>query len=124
MLAAPGGVRTKYLGKSTNSPARHPAYNTPASGFNQLLQVLDNVDQSVFCSPDDCAQVLFDVVVGQDQRPLPTRLLMGVDAVQATKADTEASLKEIEEWQEVSSRCSPAAAAGSAASEEVSSLVK
>lgn len=110
MLVAPGGVRTNYLETSLSNSSRHPAYDIPTGGFNQLIGYIKGVDQSTWCTPENCGQVLFDVVTGQDQRTLPTRLLMGVDALQATKGLTEGALKEIEEWKDVTIKCSPSRA--------------
>lgn len=110
MLVAPGGVRTNYLETSLSNASRHPAYDVPTAGFNQLIGYIKGVDQSSWCTPEKCGQVLFDVVTGQNQRALPTRLLMGVDALQVTKGFTEGVLKEIEEWTDVTLQCSPSGA--------------
>jgi len=75
LILSPGGVKTNYA-SSINYLPRHPAYsNDPDAPLNALIKYLE--DPSVpdtWADPDKCAVVLFDAVVGQKDRPLPTRL--------------------------------------------------
>lgn len=111
LLAAPGGVQTNFAGSPTANMKifpRHPAYDSPSHPLTQILgylkmpQIADS-----WCDPKLCAQLLFDTVTRQDGKPLPIRLLMGSDSVQAVKQDLENSLKEIETWKAESESCSP-----------------
>lgn len=56
--------------------------------------------------PDSCAKALFDAVVNQDQRPLPTRLLMGAKTTPLFEAENEKSLEETKAWKEEKIKCS------------------
>ncbi|PGH13016.1 hypothetical protein AJ80_06500 [Polytolypa hystricis UAMH7299] len=108
LIVEPGGVRTKFGGSSLKMASRHPAYDTHNSAFNQLMAHMDDpASQATWCDPDICAQVLFDTVVGQDERPLPIRLLMGADTISVIKDDIERNLKDMDEWKEETLRCSP-----------------
>ncbi|KAL1965847.1 hypothetical protein VTN77DRAFT_5168 [Rasamsonia byssochlamydoides] len=107
LIVAPGGVRTNFAGPSLKLAPRHPAYDTTNGPLNQLLQYISNpASEASWCDPDVCAKLLFDTVVGQHERPLPTRLLMGGETIPLTKADIEKTLNEMETWKEETMRCS------------------
>ncbi|KAK9364577.1 putative oxidoreductase [Lipomyces kononenkoae] len=112
MLVAPGGVRTNFAGTSTSGMKmlpRHPAYDTPSHPLSQMLNYLNMPGiRDTWSDPEICARLLFDAVVGKyNNRPLPTRLLMGADAVQLVKQDLNKALQEIEAWRNESESCSP-----------------
>lgn len=106
MVVAPGGVKSNFR-HNARPGNRHPAYDTPNSPTNQLIELMRNpdiIDQ--FPEADDCAKVLFDVVVGQDQRGLPGRLLMGADCFGLLETEYKRLWKEMEDWKEVTVRSS------------------
>ncbi|KAH8811319.1 hypothetical protein F5884DRAFT_270486 [Xylogone sp. PMI_703] len=106
LIVEPGAVRTSFTGAMKIMP-RHPAYNTPNSPLTQLLQYATTISQDNWSDPDVCADVLFKAIVNQNERPLPTRLLLGADAIPLIKGDIEKSLKEMDDWKEETIRCSP-----------------
>jgi hypothetical protein len=111
MVVAPGGIQTKF-GSSLQFAKRHPAYNTPSSPLNQLMAYTMNpAMQETFSQPDQCAKVLFDAVVGQDQRPLPSRLLMGAETIALSEAENKRVLEEMEAWKKETLGCSPGSGA-------------
>jgi hypothetical protein len=106
LIVAPGGVRTNFA-SSLKLAARHPAYDVPASSFSQLLNQISNIEtQSAWCDPDVCARVLYDCVVGQHERLMPTRLLMGREAIHLTRKDVNSTLADIDSWEDQTVLCS------------------
>ncbi|OJJ65683.1 hypothetical protein ASPBRDRAFT_79675 [Aspergillus brasiliensis CBS 101740] len=111
MVVAPGGIQTKF-GSSVQFAKRHPAYNTSSGPLNQLMEYTMNpAMQETFSRPDQCAKVLFEAVVGQDQRPLPSRLLMGAETISLSEAENRRVLKEMEAWKKETLDCSPGSGA-------------
>lgn len=107
LIIAPGGVRTNFAGPSLRLAPRHPAYNVPASSFSQLLQYITNPKSpSSWSDPGICTRVLFDCVVGQDERRMPRRLLMGAEAILLTREDIKSTLASIDAWEDQTMRCS------------------
>lgn len=113
LLAAPGGIRTNFAGSETANykvSARHPAYNTGSDPMSQLLNYLNSPGVAAEWSDADlCAGLLVDILVaagGKERKykgkDLPTKILVGSDAVKYVKLELEAQLKEIEEWKEES----------------------
>jgi hypothetical protein len=49
--------------------------------------------------PEICAAVLFDAVVGQKERPLPTRLNLGRENLPLMRANIQKNLKEMDDWE-------------------------
>ncbi|KAB8255374.1 hypothetical protein BDV32DRAFT_154323 [Aspergillus pseudonomiae] len=106
MVVAPGGIKTDF-GSNIQFAARHPAYDTPTSPFNQLLAYMSNpAVQEMFSTPEQLARVLLDVVTGQAQRPLPRRLLMGAETIALLEADLKTSAEDLESWKDETLRCS------------------
>jgi NAD(P)-dependent dehydrogenase (short-subunit alcohol dehydrogenase family) len=106
MVVAPGGIQTNF-GSNVQLAPRHHAYDTHSSPLNQLLSYMTNPEvQSTFSSPKNCARTLFDVVVGQDQRPLPRRLLMGAETIPLVEADVKIAIGEMQAWKEETIGCS------------------
>jgi hypothetical protein len=69
VVVAPGGIKTSF-GSNVQFSARHPAYDTPTAPLNQFLAYMTNpAVQETFSTPERCATVPFDAVVGQGQRP-------------------------------------------------------
>jgi hypothetical protein len=87
---------------------RHPAYDTPNTPFNQLLDYITKPEsQATWSDPDICAGVFFDAVVGQMERPLPMRLLLGAETIPLIKGDIQKTLAEIDAWIDETVKCSP-----------------
>ncbi|KAJ5538336.1 NAD(P)-binding protein [Penicillium frequentans] len=86
------------------APPRHPAYDLPDGAFSQLADYIKA--QDTWSDPDSCAKVLFDAVVKQRKRPLPTRLLMGAETIPYLKGEIKQVLQEIDEWEGETARCS------------------
>ncbi|KAJ5652153.1 NAD(P)-binding protein, partial [Penicillium longicatenatum] len=104
LIVAPGGMRTNFATSSLRAPPRHPAYNLPDGAFSQLTAYIKA--QNIWSDPDSCAKVLFDSVVGQRERPLPARLLMGAETIPYMKYDIKQVLEEIDAWEGETVRCS------------------
>ncbi|KAJ5711749.1 NAD(P)-binding protein [Penicillium malachiteum] len=104
LIASPGGMCTNFAHSSPQSPPRHPAYDSPDGAFSQLIGHIQS--QSTWSDPDHCAQVLFDCIIGKDERPLPIRLLMGTETIPYVKGEIKQMLEEIEIWESVTLRCS------------------
>jgi len=105
MVAAPGGIRTNFFANS-QIEARHPAYASPTSPFNQLIAYMMSPDiQETSSESDDLAKVLFDVVVSQDQRELPARLLMGAETLPILESEYKKDAEEMEAWKAETIRC-------------------
>ncbi|EAW17214.1 uncharacterized protein NFIA_005770 [Aspergillus fischeri NRRL 181] len=62
---------------------------------------MDPVAQACFSAADDCAKVLFDVLVGQDERQLPGRLLLGPETLPLLEAEMKKTREEMEAWKDV-----------------------
>ncbi|CAI7593554.1 unnamed protein product [Penicillium pancosmium] len=108
MIVAPGGVRTNFAGPNMNIAARHPAYNTPNTVFNQILDYITNPESQVSWSdPNICARLLFDTVVARNERQLPMRLLLGAETIPLIKGDIQKTLAEIDSWAHETVKCSP-----------------
>lgn len=106
MVVAPGGIRTNFASNMNITP-RHAAYDTPDGALNRLLQFVSNpAIQETWSQPDLCAKVLFDAVVHQNQRPMPSRLLMGSETIAQVRAKIQRELEEVEAWKEETCRCS------------------
>jgi NAD(P)-dependent dehydrogenase (short-subunit alcohol dehydrogenase family) len=106
MIVAPGGIKSNFHTAAHIGP-RHPAYDTPTGPLNQLIQYMMNpAVQNVFSDPDQIAKVLFNAVVGQDERPLPTRLLMGGELIPFLEAEHKRVAEEVEAWKEETISCS------------------
>lgn len=108
MLVAPGGIRTNFAGPNMKISARHPAYDTPGTMFNQLLDYITKPEsQATWSDPDICARILFEAVVSQKERQLPVRLLLGAETIPLIKNDIQKTLTEIDLWADETRKCSP-----------------
>ncbi|GFF53969.1 uncharacterized oxidoreductase C162.03 [Aspergillus udagawae] len=101
LVVAPGGIKSNF-GSNGKFLPRHPAYDTPDSPLNRLLTyMMDPAAQASFSEADDCAKVLFDVLVGQDERRLPGRLLLGPETLPLLGAEMKKTQEEMEAWRDV-----------------------
>lgn len=108
MLVAPGGIRTNFAGPNMRIAARHPAYDTPNTTFNQLLAYITNpASQETWSDPNICARLIFNAVVGQNERQLPMRLLLGAETIPLIKSDIQKTLDEIDSWADETFKSSP-----------------
>ncbi|GIJ90335.1 hypothetical protein Asppvi_009289 [Aspergillus pseudoviridinutans] len=108
LLVLPGGVRTNFASTSIQATPRHPAYDHPGSPLTQLLEYVANpASQDTWSDPAICARLLVNAVVGQQERPLPVRLLMGAETIPLIRGDIERTLKEMDDWKAETESCSP-----------------
>ncbi|KAF5858956.1 hypothetical protein ETB97_003559 [Aspergillus alliaceus] len=106
MVVAPGDIKTNFA-FNVQIPTRHPAYDTPTAPLSQLLVYITNLDiQDTFPIPVSCARLIFDAVAPQPRRPLPRRLLMGVETFPLVEADIKRTTKEMETWKTETMGCS------------------
>ncbi|KAL6228742.1 hypothetical protein BDW75DRAFT_235685 [Aspergillus navahoensis] len=108
LIAVPGGVRTNFAATSVKAIPRHPAYDTLSSGLSQILRYVENPSsQETWSDPDVCARLLVDIVGGQYEQSMPTRLLMGAETIPVIESDIERTLREMREWRAQTEMCSP-----------------
>lgn len=101
LVVAPGGTKSNFGANGKFLP-RHPAYDTPDGPLNRLIEyMMDPAAQASFSEADDCAKAFFDVLVGQDERPLPVRLLLGPEALPLLQAEMKKTQEEMEAWRDV-----------------------
>jgi NAD(P)-dependent dehydrogenase (short-subunit alcohol dehydrogenase family) len=88
LILSPGGVKTNFV-ESLKYLPRHPAYaDNPESTVNQLIKYISNPESlESWAKPEACAAVLFEAVVGQEDRPLPKRLNLGSETLPLMRAD-------------------------------------
>jgi len=100
LILSPGGIQTSFT-DNIKFLQRHPAYaDDPESPLNQLIQYVSAPgSQDNYAVPEVCAAVLFDAVVGQNERPLPRRLNLGPETLPIMRADVNGYLKEMDEWE-------------------------
>ena len=100
LILSPGGIKTNF-GNNIQYEPRHPAYaDDPESPLNKLIKYISNpASQETWAVPELCAAVLFDAVVGQKEKPLPTRLNLGTATLPLMRADVNNYLKEMDEWE-------------------------
>ncbi|TVY13585.1 putative oxidoreductase [Lachnellula arida] len=113
MILSPGGVKTKFASNMRFLP-RHPAYNNdeaPLTGLSKYIKIPSSAD--TWADADKCAAVLFDVVLGQKDKPLPTRLNLGADALPLMRHEVGEYLKEMEDWEEETLKVMPSTTEGS-----------
>ncbi|KAG0651352.1 putative oxidoreductase [Hyphodiscus hymeniophilus] len=108
MIISPGGVKTNFFDNINYLP-RHPAYaNDPEAPLNGLIAFMkDPATQDNLSDPDKCAAVIFDLVLGQKERPLPVRLNLGADSLPVIRNEVDGYIKEIEEWEAETLKVAP-----------------
>ncbi|KAG0652446.1 putative oxidoreductase [Hyphodiscus hymeniophilus] len=108
MIVAPGGVNTEFH-DNLMFPARNPVYaNDPDTPLNRLLKFMSNFDlKANGALPERIAAVVFDTVMGQNERPLPTRLSLGTETLKFVGDEIEAVSKELNDWKDVTITVSP-----------------
>jgi len=113
LILSPGGISTEFTSNVNYTP-RHPAYaDGNGSPVDALVDLMKNPDaQKGWAIPEVCAEVVFDTVVGQNERPLPKRLNLGQDALPMITSEINEYLKEIEDWKEETLKVVPGAKDG------------
>jgi hypothetical protein len=110
MIVAPGGVKTKFH-DSLKTPDRHPAYaNDPETPLNGLMKFIEAViakGMAPQAPPERVAEVVFDVVVGQNERPLPGRLSLGAETLKLLPREIDTMSKELKDWEDVTVKVTP-----------------
>ncbi|GIJ87110.1 hypothetical protein Asppvi_006013 [Aspergillus pseudoviridinutans] len=110
LIVAPGGIKTNFGSNGKYIP-RHPAYDTPDGPLNRVLAYMRNPAMlESFSKADKCAKALFDVLVGQDERKLPRKLLLGPETIPMLEAEMKKSQEEMEAWRDVT--VSPSSSGG------------
>jgi hypothetical protein len=115
LILSPGGVKTQFMDNlGVPKPEdRHPAYARPDAPLSQLLgYMLQPGLQDNFSDPGLCADVLFDAVTHQADRPLPTRLNLGPETVDLMRGEVARYSKELSEWEAESKRAAKPGNAG------------
>lgn len=103
-----GAVASSFVQNMT-LPPRHPAYEDPACGYNQLRAYMASADNVVqWSDPMLCAKVLYDLATKRDEVKPPIRLALGADSWATIKAELEGIMKEHETWKEVAESSSHA----------------
>ncbi|KAF7177620.1 hypothetical protein CNMCM7691_005949 [Aspergillus felis] len=111
LIVAPGGIKTN-LGSNGKFAPRHPAYDTPDGALNRLMAyMMDPAAQASFSEADLCAKAIVDVLVGQDERKLPGRLLLGPETITLLEAEMKKTQEEMEAWKDVTASTSPSGGA-------------
>jgi hypothetical protein len=106
LTVAPVGIQTNFA-SNIKFAARHLSYDTPEGPLNQFMAYMTNPSvRDAFSTPENCARLLFNVVNGQDERPMPRRLLMGAETIPIIEADLQKSTDELQAWKEEAIRCS------------------
>jgi hypothetical protein len=108
MIVAPSGVNTQFFTNEKLSD-RLPVYaDSPSSPLNGLLNFMKGINIQERClAPEKCAAVVFDVVVGQNEHPLPERLCLGKDALTLIRKEFDHAFKELNDWEDVSLKVTP-----------------
>lgn len=107
MILSPGGVKTRFASSVKILP-RHPAYDNDEAPLTSLTKLMKDPSTAAdWADADKCAAVLFDVVLGQKDKPLPTRLNLGADALPLMRYEVGEYLKEMEDWEEETLKVMP-----------------
>jgi len=107
MILSPGGVNTNFASSIKYFP-RHPAYDNDEAPLTSLQKFVNEPSATAtWADPDKCAAVLVDAVLGQNDRPLPTRLNLGADTLPLMRHEIGQYLKEMENWEDETLKVSP-----------------
>jgi short-subunit dehydrogenase len=103
LILEPGGIKTEFTKGSMEFTTPHPAYKDPSSPARILEKYIreGGVDAQS-STPERVAEVVFDVIVKQDERALPLRLPLGVDSYGMIMAKLHHTEKDMIEWKDVS----------------------
>jgi short-subunit dehydrogenase len=103
LILEPGGIKTEFTKGSMEFTTPHPAYKDPSSPARILEKYIreGGVDAQS-STPERVAEVVFNVIVKQDERALPLRLPLGVDSYGMIMAKLYQTEKDMVEWKDVS----------------------
>jgi len=103
LILEPGGVKTEFTKGSMEFTTPHPVYKDPCSPARMLENYIRQGGADAQSStPERVAEVVFDVIVKQDERALPLRLPLGVDSYGMIMAKLHQTEKDMIEWKDVS----------------------
>jgi short-subunit dehydrogenase len=103
LILEPGGVKTEFTKGSMEFTTPHPAYKDPSSPARMLEKhIREGGADAQSSTPERVAEVVFDVIVKQDERALPLRLPLGVDSYGMIMAKLHQTEKDMIEWKDVS----------------------
>ena len=103
-----GAIVSSFVHNMT-LPPRHPAYDDPACGYNQIRAYMASSANAIqWSDPAVCARVLYEIASKRDEVKPPLRLALGADAWAAVKAELEGITKEHEAWKGVAESTSHA----------------
>jgi len=103
LILEPGGVKTEFTKRSMEFTTPHPAYKDPTSPARLLEKYIQEGGADAQSStPERVAEVVFDVIVKQDERALPLRLPLGVDSYGMIMAKLHQTEKDMIEWKDIS----------------------
>lgn len=108
LLVEPNGMHTKFAESALTKTYRHPAYDKAGSPLNSLIAyIADPESWKSWSDPDLCATVLFNCVIGQNERSMPTRLFMGRGTTELIRSDIEKTLEDMDAWGAEAVQCAP-----------------
>ncbi len=98
---AVGAVLSNFVQNMT-LPPRHPAYNDPSCGYNQIRKYMASAANAVqWSDPAVCARVLHELASMRNEVKPPLRLALGADSWAAVKAELDGLTKENETWRPI-----------------------
>ena len=103
LILEPGGIKTEFTKGNMEFTTPHPPYKDPSSPARILEKYIreGGVDAQS-STPERVAEVVFNVIVEQDERALPLRLPLGVDSYGMILAKLYQTEKDMAEWKNVS----------------------
>jgi hypothetical protein len=105
LILEPGGIKTEFTKRSMEFTTPHPAYKDPSSLARMLEKykyIREGGVDAQSSTPERVAEVVFNVIVKQDERALPLRLPLGVDSYGMIMAKLYQTEKDMVEWKDVS----------------------
>ncbi|KAM9972905.1 hypothetical protein ACTFIR_012275 [Dictyostelium discoideum] len=104
LLLSPGGFRTDIANKEKFKVVENPIdeYH-PSSSIDNSLKDFLKLAETTKGSPDKFANAIVKIFeLYQQDKPLPTNLFFGSDAIQASKLHFNSLLDDINQWNELS----------------------
>ena len=103
-----GAVLTNFI-SNMHLPPRHPAYDNPGCGYNQVRAYMaSEASTKQWNDPAVCARVLHEMVSGRQDIAPPLRLALGADSWAVVKLELEGIMREHETWKTVAESTSHA----------------
>jgi len=100
-IIEPGGFRTEWSKSSLNVVPQHPAYSDPSTPSSKIRGYLlgPYVGKG---DPVKAAQAM--IKIANMENP-PTRIPLGIDAVEMVKAECKSVLEEVEKYEDIGKSC-------------------